>query len=62
LAIPMAREFKGGYGPPTAVPTNFVIDRDGILRYAKAGAFALDDLNEILIPLLTAPVSTELKQ
>ena len=62
LAIPMAREFRGGYGPPKAVPTNYIIDRDGILRYAKAGALTLDDLNEILIPLLRAPVSAKLEQ
>ena len=61
LAIPMAREFRGDYGPPKAVPTNYIIDRDGILRYAKAGAFSLDDLNAILIPLLKAPDSAELE-
>jgi hypothetical protein len=32
-----------------------VIDRAGIVRYAKAGAFDLDDLNRILIPLLNEP-------
>lgn len=57
LAFPMAREFKGGYGRPEAVPTNYIIDRDGVLRYAKAGAFTLDDLNEILIPLLSPPAA-----
>jgi len=57
LDIPMAREFKGGYGPPAAVPTNYIIDRDGILRYAKAGAFSLEELNELLIPLLSPPAA-----
>jgi hypothetical protein len=38
-----------------AVPTNFVIDREGVLRYAKAGAFTLDELNDLLVPLLSAP-------
>jgi cytochrome c biogenesis protein CcmG/thiol:disulfide interchange protein DsbE len=52
LTIPMVRRFKGDYGPLKGVPTNYVIDRDGILRYAKAGGFTLDDLNEILVPLL----------
>ena len=60
LAIPMARQFKGKYGPRDAVPTNYIIDRDGILRYAKAAEFTLDDLNAILIPLLSAPVSSQL--
>jgi len=40
------------YGPLKAVPTNYVIDRSGVLRYAKAAALTLDDMNEILVPLL----------
>lgn len=35
-----------------ALPTNYVIDRTGVLRYAKAAAWNLDDLNDILVPLL----------
>jgi thiol-disulfide isomerase/thioredoxin len=38
-----------------AVPTNFIIDRNGVLRYAKAGALTLDDLNTLLVPLLREP-------
>jgi len=52
LAITMARQFRGDYGPMKAVPTNFIIDRAGVLRYAKAGALTLDDLNTLLVPLL----------
>jgi peroxiredoxin len=52
LAIPLVRSFSGDYGVMKAVPTNHVIDRRGVLRYAKAAAFSLDDLNEILVPLL----------
>lgn len=52
LTIPMVRKFTGDYGPIKAVPTNYVIDRAGVLRYAKAGAWTLDDLNDILVPLL----------
>ena len=52
VAITMARRFKGEYGPMKAVPTNFIIDRGGVLRYAKAGALTLDDLNTLLPPLL----------
>lgn len=56
MHMPSARGIKGGYGPiGGAVPTNFVIDRAGKLRYAKAGAFDLDDLNKILVPLLQEP-------
>lgn len=58
LAIPMVRQFKGNYGPLKAVPTNYIIDRSGVLRYAKAAALNIDDMNEILIPLLNeeAPI------
>jgi cytochrome c biogenesis protein CcmG/thiol:disulfide interchange protein DsbE len=52
LTIPMVKRFKGEYGPIKALPTNFVIDRKGVLRYAQAGGFTLDSLNEILGPLL----------
>jgi len=37
------------------VPTNYVIDRAGVVRYAKAGAFQLDELEKIVVPLLNEP-------
>jgi cytochrome c biogenesis protein CcmG/thiol:disulfide interchange protein DsbE len=53
MAIPSARRMRGPYRPiGGAVPTNYVIDRAGIVRYAKAGAFDLDELNAVLVPLL----------
>jgi thiol-disulfide isomerase/thioredoxin len=53
MAMPAAKRVKGGsLADVDAVPTNYVIDRAGIVRYAKAGSFDLDDLNRILIPLL----------
>jgi thiol-disulfide isomerase/thioredoxin len=55
MAIPMVRHLKGPYGVMEGVPTNYVIDRAGVLRYAKAGAFDLDQLNALLVPLLRAP-------
>ena len=55
LVIPMVREMRGGYAPLEGVPTNYVIDREGVVRYAKAAAFDLDDLNDILVPLLREP-------
>jgi peroxiredoxin len=55
LAIPMVRYFKGDYGPLKGVPTNYVIDRNGVLRYAQAGALTLEDLNTVLVPLLSEP-------
>ncbi len=57
LRIPFVKRLKGNYDAIKAVPTNYVIDRAGVVRYAKAGAFDLDDLNEILIPLLNEPAS-----
>ncbi|HUD94429.1 MAG TPA: TlpA disulfide reductase family protein [Sphingobium sp.] len=56
MHIPSARRIKGPYGPLTGVPTNFVIDRAGKLRYARSGAFDLEDLNALLIPLLNESV------
>ena len=52
MAIPSARRIKGPYAAMGALPTNYVIDRAGVVRYAKAGAFDLNDLNALLVPLL----------
>jgi cytochrome c biogenesis protein CcmG/thiol:disulfide interchange protein DsbE len=43
---------NGPYRVLMGVPTNIVIDRHGIVRYAQAGGFSLDDLNALLVPLL----------
>ncbi len=52
----MVRSLRGlSYGLLGGVPTSYVIDRNGIVRYAKAGAFDLDALNALLIPLLREP-------
>ena len=59
MAIPSARRIKGNYGVLGALPTNYVIDRAGIVRYAKAGAFDLDDLNTLLVPLLKEPAPAQ---
>ena len=55
LTIQSARHLRGGYADLGGVPTNYVIDRSGRLRYAKAAAFDLDALNELLVPLLREP-------
>lgn len=52
VAFPMVRNFHGKYGKVTSLPTSFVIGRDGILRNIQVGAFTLDDLNAVLVPLL----------
>ena len=55
LHFPLAHEVRGPYGDLGAVPTNYVIDRAGVVRYAQAAAFDLDALNRVLIPLLKEP-------
>jgi thiol-disulfide isomerase/thioredoxin len=52
VSFKMARRFSGPYGDTGAVPTNYVVDRAGTLRYARDGAFHLALLNEVLVPLL----------
>ena len=59
MAIPSAKKIKGPYAPiGDAVPTSFVIDRTGRVRYAKSGAFELDALNTLIVPLLKEPAPT----
>ncbi len=55
MAITPIKGIKGPYADMSAVPTNYVIDRKGVVRYAKAAAFDLDDLNRELVPLLKEP-------
>ena len=52
LTIEPVHRIKGPYRDTGKLPTNYVIDRAGIIRYADAGAFTLDALNGLLIPLL----------
>jgi cytochrome c biogenesis protein CcmG, thiol:disulfide interchange protein DsbE len=59
VAFPLARKFKGSYGTKGAVPTNYVIDRAGVLRYAAAGSFTLQKMNEVLTPLLQQTIASE---
>ncbi|MGI9170416.1 MAG: TlpA family protein disulfide reductase [Caulobacteraceae bacterium] len=56
LTIPFVKRLKGPYHQLDGVPTNYIIDRSGRLVYAKAGAFDLDALNAIVIPLLREPI------
>lgn len=53
MHIEPVRSIKGPYDVlENGLPTNIVIDRNGVVRYAKAGAFTLDSLNALLVPLL----------
>ena len=63
LTIEQVHRIRGPYSNNGQLPTNYVIDRAGVVRYAEAGGFTLDALNELLIPLLnerppTAPAKT----
>lgn len=62
LTLKMAWRFAGPYDRPSAFPTNYVIDRNGVVRYAQAGAFDLASLNAVLEPLLREepPVDTNI--
>jgi len=55
MRMPSAKSISGGYTDLGAMPTNYIIDRAGRVRYAKAGAFELDDLNALIVPLLNEP-------
>jgi cytochrome c biogenesis protein CcmG/thiol:disulfide interchange protein DsbE len=55
LSFPLAKGISGGgYTDLGAVPTNFVIDRAGVLRYAKAAAFTEESFDAVVSPLLNA--------
>ncbi len=56
LSFPLARQLAGrGYGVMRGVPTSYVIDREGIVRHAEAGAFDEHSFEELVTPLLAAP-------
>jgi len=57
LSFPLISRLKGrGYGTIRgAVPTNYVIDKAGTIRLAKAGAFNAVSLEAVITPLLAEP-------
>ncbi|THD64989.1 TlpA disulfide reductase family protein [Phenylobacterium sp.] len=56
LAYPLGLQvFGGGYGIKAGVPTSYVIDRSGIVRFAAAGAFNDDSFEATVGPLLKEP-------
>ena len=60
LSITPTDRIRGGpFADIDAMPTNYVIDKAGVLRYAKSGAFDLDDLNRILVPLMNEPAPVQ---
>ena len=55
LSFPLVWKLDGGpgYAPiDGALPTNFVIDAAGVLRYAEKGAFTNEGLEQVITPLL----------
>lgn len=46
---------SGDFGPRGSFPTTYIIDRQGQLRYAAPGGLDIEQLNEILVPLLKQP-------
>jgi thiol-disulfide isomerase/thioredoxin len=56
LAFPLAHSVHGGFPELEGVPTNYVIDRHGIIRYAEANAFDEATLEQVIGPLLAEPV------
>lgn len=55
MRLPWVRSISGPYAVLKGLPTNYVIDRSGHIRFAKAGAFTLDELNNLIMPLLKEP-------
>jgi thiol-disulfide isomerase/thioredoxin len=56
MEMKLARGISGPYKPiGGAIPTDFIIDRRGVLRYAEAGTMDLDSMSDILWPLLKEP-------
>jgi cytochrome c biogenesis protein CcmG/thiol:disulfide interchange protein DsbE len=52
LTLQMVKRFKGEYGQVKYLPTNFVIDRKGVLRYAESGGFTQQGIEQVLGPLI----------
>ena len=58
LSYPLVLRFSGnGYPILNGVPTSYVIDRHGVVRYAKAGAFDEQEFEQLILPLLHEPGS-----
>lgn len=53
LSYPLAARISGGYGAiGNAVPSTYIIDRKGVVRVAKAGAFTDAEFRKTVDPLL----------
>ncbi|CAN7598445.1 TlpA disulfide reductase family protein [Phenylobacterium sp. LjRoot219] len=54
LTMPIALQLSG-YPKPKALPTSYLIDRRGVVRAKRLGAFDLDQLDAAVLPLLKEP-------
>ena len=53
LSYPLAAKINGGYGAiGNAVPSTYIIDRKGVVRHAKKGAFTAREFKAAIDPLL----------
>ena len=56
LSYPLANRISGkSYPILKGVPTSYIIDRAGIVRYAKAGSFHTQEFVDLIAPLLAEP-------
>jgi len=59
LSFPLAAKlWSKAYPTLGGVPTSYVIDRDGVVRYAEAKAFTVQTFGAVVEPLLTAAPKT----
>lgn len=61
LSFPLGTRFSGrDYGIiQGALPSSYVIGRDGVVRYAANGAFDKESFDSLLTPLLAEPAPAE---
>ena len=48
-------EIGSPFQPLDSLPTTYVIDRSGHVRYANSGMIGVEQLNQVLVPLLKQP-------
>lgn len=57
MKMPLAYKFHGkpyeDFG--NGIPVSYLIDRQGVVRYAQEGAFTLQTLDRVVLPLLNEP-------
>jgi peroxiredoxin len=58
LSYPLARKISGSSYPILkGLPTSYVIDRKGVVRYAKAQSFQPQEFIDLIVPLLNEPTN-----